>query len=158
MISDTHQVDGEEVIRAIDDNFSDVDTIIHCGDVVEMEVLEALKAVAPLIVVAGNMDTREIKNIYPKKEVIETNGKRLGIVHGWGSPHGILSKILFKFRTDNVDAILFGHTHQPMNEMKDGMLLFNPGSLLDRVYTNYNSLGILEVTTAISGRIVEITL
>ncbi|NIO17682.1 MAG: YfcE family phosphodiesterase [Deltaproteobacteria bacterium] len=157
VISDTHEVRGARVIEAIGDRFAGVDGIIHCGDVVGMDVVETLQEVAPLILVAGNMDTSEIKERFPRKKIVQMGGVRIGVIHGWGTPHGILSKVLHAFRTDGVDAILFGHTHSPMNRYKDGILLFNPGSLLDRDFTSVNSLGILDVGTQVRGHIAEIT-
>lgn len=156
VISDTHELSGERVLETLGDHIQGVDGIIHCGDVVGMGVIEALEERVPVIAVAGNMDTLDIKRKYPKQEILEVEGLRIGIVHGWGSPHGILSKILYAFRTEPLDAILFGHTHECMNREKDGMLLLNPGSLLDRVFTNRNSLGILEVGSTLKAEIVEV--
>lgn len=156
VISDTHEISGERVIEAIGDHFVDVDGIIHCGDVIGMDVVDRLAEIAPLILVAGNMDSVDIKKRFPKKRIVQWDNVRIGVVHGWGTPHGIVSKVLQAFRTDRVDAIVFGHTHSPMNRSKDGMLLFNPGSLLDRIFTSVNSLGILDVGTQVRGHIVEI--
>jgi hypothetical protein len=156
VISDTHELSGERVIRAIGDHFDDVDGIIHCGDVVGMEVVDALETIAPLILVAGNMDTIDIKKRFPRREIFGVEGKRIGVIHGWGTPHGILSKILYEFRGESLDAVVFGHTHERLILEKDGVLFFNPGSLLDRVFTSVNSLGILEIGSSLTGKIVEI--
>lgn len=157
VISDTHEMRGERVIEVIGDQFDDVEGIIHCGDVIGMDVVERLEEIAPLVLVAGNMDTRDIRRRFPKKEVIEVGDVRIGVIHGWGTPHGIVSKVLHAFRLESLDAIVFGHTHTPMNHEKDGLLLFNPGSLLDDVFTIVNSFGILEVGFSVKGRIVEIS-
>ncbi len=156
VISDTHELSGERVLETLGDHIQGVDGIIHCGDVVGMGVIEALEERVPVIAVAGNMDTLDIKRKYPKQKILEVEGLRIGIVHGWGSPHGILSKILYAFRTEPLDAILFGHTHESMNREKDGILLLNPGSLLDRVFSNRNSLGILEVGSTLKAEIIEV--
>jgi putative phosphoesterase len=157
VISDTHELCGERVIEAIGDHFEGVDGIIHCGDVIGMDVVDTLAEIAPLSLVAGNMDTFDIKMRFPKKKIVNVDGVRIGVIHGWGTPHGIVSKVQHAFRANRVDAIVFGHTHSPMNRLKDGLLLFNPGSLLDRNFTSVNYLGILEVGSQVKGHIVEIT-
>jgi len=157
VISDTHELRGERVIEVIGDHFQGVHGIIHCGDVIGMDVVERLEEIAPLVLVAGNMDSIDIRKRFPKREIVEVDDARIGVIHGWGTPHGIVSKVLHAFRWESVDAILFGHTHAPMNREKDGMLLFNPGSLLDRDFSNVNSFGILDVGSRVKGRIVEIS-
>ena len=56
-----------------------------------------------------------------------------------------------------VDAIIFGHSHAPINMTKDGILFFNPGTPTDKIFARTNSYGILEVTDKeIKGNIVAI--
>jgi len=156
VVSDTHQLAGDRVLEALGDALEGVDGIIHCGDIVGIEVIEALEERAPVVAVSGNMDTIDVKRRYPKREILEVGGLKIGVVHGWGSPHGIISKILYSFRADSVDAIFFGHTHEAFLEERDGIFLLNPGSLLDRVFTRVNSYAVVEVEERVRGKIVEI--
>ena len=56
-----------------------------------------------------------------------------------------------------VQAVIFGHSHAPMNSMKDGVLFFNPGSPTDKIFAQENTYGILEITgKKIEGKIVRI--
>ena len=55
-----------------------------------------------------------------------------------------------------VDVIVFGHTHSSQNEIKNGVLFFNPGSVTDKVFAKENSYGILEINSSIKGRIVKL--
>ena len=52
--------------------------------------------------------------------------------------------------------LVFGHSHQPMNEIKDGILHFNPGSPTDKIFAPFNSYGILEINDKINGKIIKI--
>ena len=55
-----------------------------------------------------------------------------------------------------MDAIVFGHSHSPINEVHDGILFFNPGTPTDKVFATFNSFGILEVNDKIKGRILRL--
>ncbi|RMG60484.1 MAG: hypothetical protein D6713_02685 [Deltaproteobacteria bacterium] len=102
------------------------------------------------------MDSLDIKRRYPKREILQVGDVRIGVIHGWGSPHGIVSKILYAFRDEKVDAIFFGHTHERFHEVRDGIHLINPGSLLDRVFTPVNSYALVEVASPLRVEFVEI--
>ena len=57
----------------------------------------------------------------------------------------------------NVDAIIFGHSHSPLNILDNGLLLFNPGSPTDKVFATVKTYGILDVTDEkIEGKIIRI--
>ncbi|MDD5222829.1 MAG: metallophosphoesterase family protein [bacterium] len=130
--------------------FEGVDLIIHCGDLVELWVLDMLREIAPVEAVAGNMDGSEARQELPVKKNLEIEGMKLGIIHGGGSPHGMIDRIIPEF--SGVDAILFGHTHAPFAETRDGILFFNPGSPTDRRFAPYNSLGILTIDPSDPGQ------
>ena len=61
-----------------------------------------------------------------------------------------------EFKDKKVDVIVFGHSHHPMNEIKDGILFFNPGSATDTVFAPFRSYGVLEISDVIKGRIIKI--
>ncbi len=63
---------------------------------------------------------------------------------------------LVKAQFDNVNVIVFGHSHSPVNEVQNGALFFNPGSPTDKIFASYNSVGILEVGDTIKGRIIRL--
>ena len=171
ILSDTHLTTPSGVIntvthkirnkRTLDDlrtivrhHFHDVDLILHAGDVVETSVLDMLQEFAPVEAVRGNMDTVPIQNSFPSTKVLEIENMKIGLTHGDGTPQGIVERVR-KYFTD-VDAIVFGHTHQAMNEVRDGILFFNPGSPTDRIFAPYTSIGILEVTDTIKGKIIRL--
>jgi putative phosphoesterase len=60
------------------------------------------------------------------------------------------------FKNDGVDIVIFGHSHQPFNQMVKGILFFNPGSPTDEIFAPYKSFGIIEINDTIEARIVKI--
>jgi putative phosphoesterase len=146
VLSDTHLYSAQELPLDIVRAFSDVDLIIHTGDFVSLPVLEGLKKIKDVKAVQGNMDSADIRSLLPEKEVLEINGKWIGIIHGSGGSWGIENKLREHF--ENVDAIVYGHTHQARNELLGDILFFNPGK------ASY-SYGILLVDEDIRGQIVH---
>ena len=147
VISDTHAGSIEEIPRQILASLTNVDLIIHAGDFTRKPVLDGLRKLGEVKAVCGNMDSYELQQLLPEKELLIVNGKRIGIIHGWGSPFGLENKIRKKF--DEVDAIVYGHIHYPKNEVIDGILFFNPGRARD-------SFGILTVEEEIKGEIIRL--
>jgi len=146
VISDTHIPDrGGHLPEVILDAFKQVDIIIHAGDIVNLGTVDELKAIcSKIIVVAGNMDQEAVKKKYPVKLVLEILGYRIGLMHGAGPAFSLLELLKDAFKEDNCDLIIFGHSHAAMNERKDGVLFFNPGSATD-LSAAYNSYGIIEL-------------
>jgi putative phosphoesterase len=152
VISDTHlrEVDSR-LMDIYHDYFSDVEMIIHAGDLVSTQVVDFLSQKA-LHVVQGNMDSREIKERFPKKRIVEAGGFRLGLIHGWGSPFGIEGRIRSEF--DDVDVIIYGHSHRPANHIDKGVLFFNPGTASVLSFSGSNSIGILDIGQRVKGNII----
>ena len=146
-ISDTHAASLAEVPNRILRTLAEVDLIIHTGDFVSRDVLDGLKQLGEVKAVQGNMDSEELKRILPEKEILEIEGKRIGLIHGWGSPYGLDERVGEMF--DNVDIIVYGHSHNPQNEVKNGILFFNPGRAK-------NSFGILTIGKDVRGEIVNL--
>jgi putative phosphoesterase len=146
VVSDTHVTSFAEVPDRILRTLAGVDLIIHAGDFVARDVLDGLKQLGEVKAVQGNMDSEELKQLLPEKEILEIKGKRIGIIHGWGSPYGIDERVGGMF--DNVDIIVYGHSHHAQNEVKNGILFFNPGRAK-------NSFGILTIGKEVRGEIVN---
>jgi len=158
VISDTHIPDRAEVLpKKIIEAFKKVDMVIHTGDFVDLETYNHLKKIFKKFKgVAGNMDPREIKERLPEKEIIKIGKYTIGITHGIGHPSGLVELLKNIFKKDNVDIIIFGHSHTPMNETIDGILFFNPGSPTDKIFSPYNSYGIIEINDNISAKVIKI--
>lgn len=156
VISDTHMPrTAQDLPDAIYKEIDKSDMILHAGDFVEIDILRKLRELKPTRAVCGNMDSQAIRNELKPKEIIEAGKFRIGLIHGYGAPAGLVDTVASEFT--GVNAIVFGHTHSPVNMIKDGVLFFNPGSPTDTVFAKVNSFGILEVTDdGIIGKIVKI--
>jgi len=154
VISDTHLRElYPEFKKMLEFHFKDVEKIFHAGDFVDWSVAEYLSSQKELIAVCGNMDSRDIWKAFPEKKVVELKGFRIGLIHGGGSPFGIESRIRGEF--NEVDAIVYGHTHTPANHQAKNIYFFNPGSPT-RSFIHQGTLGILHLGEKIEGEIIKI--
>ena len=147
MLSDTHVSSFTELPDKILTTLAEVDMIIHAGDFTTKNVLDGLKQLREVRAVCGNMDSNELKRSLPERQVLMLGGKRLGVTHGWGSPYGIEDRVSSLF--SDVDIIVFGHSHHPMNKVIHGILFFNPGQAR-------NSFGILTIGEEVKGKIIRV--
>ncbi len=153
-MSDTHlHRIGKDFKSICEEHFKDVDAILHAGDFTSPDVIAFLSKKA-FHGVQGNMDAMEIKVTLPEKKVIEIGGYRIGLIHGWGPSEGLEDRILGEFH--GVDAIVYGHSHKPANHRRDGVLLFNPGTITGFSSKGVHSLGILECGDELLGEIIEV--
>jgi len=146
VLSDTHIHQAEEIPAEIISAFSKVDLIVHAGDFVGSAVLEGLKRLGEVKAVHGNVDSMKLRNLLPEKEIFTAGGKRIGVMHGWGGPEGIESRV--KMMLGAVDIIIYGHSHRAKIEQTGGVLFFNPGP-------GWQSYGILTIDKDVSGEIVR---
>ena len=155
VISDTHLREPDERLLAIvRKHFHDAELILHAGDLVDLRVLDAFGD-KDVIAVCGNMDSSRTEDEIPAKRVLQIGRFRIGLIHGWGPPFDVEDRIRSEF--DDVDCIVYGHSHYPANHIREGVLFFNPGTACDRRHAISNTVGVLEVgEDAITGRIIVI--
>ena len=154
VISDTHLTGYDEKLKKIaDEQFNDVELILHAGDLVDLRVLDIF-AGREVKAVCGNMDYPSVRETLPETLLFELNGFKFGMIHGWGAPWFLEEKILKKI--GRVDCLVYGHTHKAVNHKRDDVLFFNPGSATDRRFSPAKSIGILEIDKEIKGRIINI--
>jgi len=154
VLSDTHihQV-GKDFRDLLDRHFSQVDVIFHVGDYTSPVVVDYLGS-KNFHGVYGNMDPYAIKDVLPEKKIVEIGGFRFGLIHGWGSPRGLEERVLGQF--SEVDVIVFGHSHKAMNEVVQGVLLFNPGTATGFSSSGVHTIGILECGATVKGQIIAL--
>ena len=118
------------------------DHILHAGDVVDPSLLDELKAFAPVTVVMGNCDALDVQEWGATEDVeIELGGVRIAMVHDSGYNKGRRERMRRQFPDARV--VVFGHSHLPVNEDADGLLLFNPGSPTWKRKAPFHSMGLL---------------
>ncbi|MBU1084008.1 MAG: metallophosphoesterase family protein [Candidatus Omnitrophota bacterium] len=145
VISDTHiPVNASKLPKKVYDHFRQCDLIVHAGDVVEESLITELETLAETKAVQGNMDSLGIKKRFPKKILFKAGGKSIGVIHGSGHPLKVMDVVAAEF-SPKPDIIIFGHSHLPVNEMRKGVLFFNPGSATDGSCSKGCSFGTIEI-------------
>jgi putative phosphoesterase len=114
------------------------DHIIHAGDVGSPEILEKLSSIAPVTAVRGNVDKGAWSRKLPEAEVLELGGVSIYVLHD-------LAQLDLKPKAAGFAAVVSGHSHVPKQEMRDGVLYFNPGSAGPRRFKLPVSMGRLIV-------------
>jgi len=117
VISDTHGLMRPEAVEALRGS----DLIIHAGDVGKPDVIAQLRAVAPTFVVRGNIDKEYWAASLPVTELVEVGDHLFYVIHE-------ISQLDLDPADAGFAAVVFGHSHVPSIEMRDGVLFLNPGS------------------------------
>lgn len=158
VISDTHIPETtKEIPRKILEAFLTVDMVIHAGDLVTLSALKQLEASCKNIkAVWGNMDPADVRAKLTQKLILDIEGFKIGVMHGSGHPANLQSQLTAEFKNDLVDVIIFGHSHVSFNQKEKGILFFNPGSPTDKVFSPYNSYGIIEITDKIEAKVIKL--
>ena len=136
LIGDTHLPRfGRALPPPLEAALRDADRILHAGDLTAPFVLDLLEAFAPTEAIAGNNDPPELHDRLDLARVVRIEGVRIGLTHGHAGPGRTTPERAWRAFADAdpaVDAIAFGHSHQPMIDRRDGIWLLNPGSPTDR--------------------------
>ena len=148
VISDTHLSRFTEFPTTLLAEAENSDLIIHAGDFCNSHVLHGLRNINKVIAVQGNMDEPELKDALPIKERFDIEGVQIGLTHGYGSPNKVVDNI--KDMLTNVDILIFGHSHLPYNENRNGCILFNPGSCTEPRAAIIPTYGIINVENGLA--------
>jgi len=143
VISDTHGLLRPEAVEAL----RGTDRILHAGDLGAPEILERLAQIAPVTAVRGNVDGGPWAQALPETELVEAGGVSIYMLHD-------LSQLDLKPEAAGFRVVIYGHSHQPEIEEKNGVLYFNPGSAGPRRFNLPVSVGRL----SIEGRTVQAAL
>jgi putative phosphoesterase len=132
------------------------DLILHAGDVVAAGVLEELARLAPLEAVRGNMDEPALQAALPEQQVVEVEGRRIGMVHEAGPAAGRAERLVARF--PGCDGVAYGHTHVPEVTRHGSTWILNPGSPTERRRAPARAMIVLEVgRSGFRPRLVELT-
>jgi putative phosphoesterase len=154
IISDTHIPSrSRELPTFVAKAFAGVDKILHAGDINDYSVLRALNAIAPTEAVAGNTDLPGVAESLGFELLLDLAGYRVGLTHGHLGRGKSTSERAFNTFLGRADVVVFGHSHKPLNRMRDGVLLLNPGSPTDKRRQPMYSVAILSLTKRVGSEI-----
>jgi putative phosphoesterase len=146
VLSDTHGHLPDGLAAA----FGSVERIIHAGDIDQPQILDGLRAIAPLTAVRGNMDAGAWAERLPRFDMIQEGAICIYALH-------ILERLDIDPIAAGVGVVVSGHSHQPHHEVQDGILYFNPGSACFPRHGSPASVGVLEIRgKAVEGRIIPL--
>jgi uncharacterized protein len=146
VISDTHGLLRPEALQALRGS----DHIIHAGDVGAPEILQQLAEIAPVTAIRGNVDKAAWARGLPETEVVELAGVSIYVLHD-------LAQLDLKPEAAGFRVVIYGHSHAPEQETRDGVLYFNPGSAGPRRFRLPVTVGKLVISDGeVRGEIVSI--
>jgi putative phosphoesterase len=135
VISDTHGLLRPEALAALQGS----DYLIHAGDIGDPLILDKLAAIARLTAVRGNVDDGAWAQKIPTTNVLEIGEVSIYVLHS-------LQELDLKPEAAKFAAVIYGHSHVPKQEMRNGVLYFNPGSAGPRRFNLPVSVGRLLLT------------
>ena len=134
VISDTHGLLRPAAIEAL----RGVEHILHAGDVGDASILDALRHVAPVTAIRGNIDVGGPCSHLPATEVVTLQGHTLYMLHD-------RQALDLDPAAAGFSAVISGHSHKPLLEWRHGVLYMNPGSAGPRRFSLPVSIGLLTI-------------
>jgi putative phosphoesterase len=137
VISDTHGLLRPEALTAL----AGVEHILHAGDVGDIRILDALREIAPVTAIRGNIDQWGECAELPATDVVELDGRLFYLVHS-------LTDLDINPAVAGVAVVISGHSHKPSIEPRNGLLYLNPGSAGPRRFNLPITLALMTVDEA----------
>lgn len=134
IISDTHGLLRDEVVDILDS----CDYIIHAGDIGSEEILNKLRKIAPLYIVRGNNDREKWANKLDDELYFNIGDFKFYLIHN-------KNDIKNNLNLEDIDIIVFGHSHKYLYEITDKNTWINPGSCGKKRFTLPLTLAILNI-------------
>ncbi|MBS4201063.1 metallophosphoesterase family protein [Bacillus sp. FJAT-49732] len=151
IIADTHMPKmAKKLPSRLVDEFKNTDLILHAGDWQTFEVYEKLREYAPVEGVAGNIDGEDLQSFFGKKKILKIGSYTIGLTHGDGKGKTTERRALDMFKDEQINLLIFGHSHIPLIKKVGNMTLFNPGSPTDKRRQKQFSFGVLSITKEIA--------
>ncbi|HLK52951.1 MAG TPA: metallophosphoesterase family protein [Candidatus Angelobacter sp.] len=146
MISDTHGLLRPEAVELLRGS----EHIIHAGDIGSPEIIPELRKIARVTAIRGNVDMQVWAQAFAETEVVELGGLHIYIIHD-------ANAIDLNPKAAGFAAVISGHSHQPKQETRNGVLYFNPGSAGPRRFKLPISVGRMEIVDGkMSAEILEV--
>ncbi len=127
LLSDTHSYIDDQILKFCENT----DEIWHAGDIGDIKVTNALKEVAPVKAVYGNIDNTEIRKEWPLHARFMAEGVDVWITHIGGYPGRYDRNVKPEIFENPPKLYITGHSHilKVMNDKKLGLLHMNPGAI-----------------------------
>jgi putative phosphoesterase len=135
VIADTHGLLRPEALTAL----AGVDHILHAGDVGDASILDALRKIAPVTAIRGNIDRSGRCATLPATEVVELAGVTIYMLHSQQDLD--LDPV-----AAGIAVVVSAHSHQPLIERRKGVLYVNPGSAGPRRFSLPVSIAVLTLS------------
>ena len=145
VISDTHGLLRPEALAAL----RGVEHILHAGDVGDIAILDALREIAPVTAIRGNVDVSGACAELPATDVVELGGKLFYLVH---SVDGLDINPV----AAGVAMVVSGHSHKASVQVRDGVVYFNPGSAGPRRFSLPVTVGFVTVEDGVEASVLEL--
>lgn len=124
IVSDTH----DRVLPALHRALAGVDEILHAGDIASAEALAEIETIAPVVAVRGNMDEQPLADRLPEETIVTRGKVRIALVHGHRIGHAAVDDLIERFEGLSPDLVVWGHLHEPVSYLWNGVRYFNPGT------------------------------
>jgi putative phosphoesterase len=148
VISDTHGLLRPEALAVLRGS----DFIVHAGDIGEPELIQALRALAPVTVVRGNNDKGAWADAIAETEVLQVGEVFIYVLHN-------LAELDLDPVAAGFHVVVSGHSHHPLVERRDGVLYVNPGSAGPRRFKLPIAVAELQIVErSVDARIVQLGL
>ena len=145
VISDTHGLLRPEALAAL----QGVEHILHTGDVGNVAILDALREIAPVTAIRGNVDVSGACAELPATDVVELGGQLFYLVHS-------VHDLDINPKAAGVAMVVSGHSHKAVVSVKDGVVYFNPGSAGPRRFSLPVTMGFVTVEDGVEASVTEL--
>jgi putative phosphoesterase len=128
VLADTQGVLTPAQMHSLKKAFKGVDYILHAGPVGDLRVIEQLTHLAPTRAVCGNAENSIVRSELYVRQAWKVGPATMGLVHGYGKPHGLKAWLLKQFEEDPVQIIVYGRNFEPTARQIGSHYFFSPGS------------------------------
>jgi putative phosphoesterase len=145
VISDTHGLLRPEALAAL----RGVEHILHAGDVGDIAILDALREIAPVTAIRGNVDVSGACAELPATDVVELGDRLFYLVHS-------VHDLDINPAVAGIAMVVSGHSHKASVKVQDGVIYFNPGSAGPRRFSLPVTVGFVTVEDGVEASVMEL--
>jgi putative phosphoesterase len=145
VISDTHGLLRPEAVAAL----RGAEHILHAGDVGDIAILEALREIAPVTAIRGNVDTHGACARLPATDVVELGDRLFYLVHS-------VNDLDINPVAAGIAMVVSGHSHKASVSVKGDVVFFNPGSAGPRRFSLPVTVGFVTVEDGVEASVLEL--